>query len=34
MFHPLPRVDRWEPWIELGLFGLLIAAAVLFQWLM
>jgi hypothetical protein len=31
MFHPVPRVDRWEPWIELGLIGLLAVFAVLVQ---
>jgi hypothetical protein len=31
MFHPVPRVDRWQPWIELGLFGLLAVVGVLAQ---
>ncbi len=31
MFHPVPRVDPWQPWIELILLALIAAAAVVFQ---
>ena len=28
MFHPVPRVDRWQPWIELILLALIAGTAV------
>jgi len=34
MFHPTPRVDRWEPWIAIGVLGTLAFVATLYHLLM
>jgi hypothetical protein len=31
MFHPVPRVDRWEPWIELALLGLIAVGIIVLR---
>jgi hypothetical protein len=29
MLYPVPRVDRWEPWIALSVLVVALAAAIL-----
>jgi hypothetical protein len=31
MFHPVPRVDRWEPWIALALLGVIVIAGIVLR---
>jgi hypothetical protein len=34
MLHPTPRVDRWDPWIAIGLLAGLIALGVVLRFVM
>jgi hypothetical protein len=33
MFHPVPRVDRWEPLVIAGVVVLMVTATALATWL-